>query len=134
MSFLRKLFGQKNTPPPKAAWASSQPPAKDPNLIRVHDAYGCELFITREDRRDSVLLGNIKKAWDKPDELYGMIVTALNDGFRSNIVEAAQHLHDIDPDPVRGACVSGIVLLEKGRLAETEAVFKKHIAKHGEDG
>jgi len=103
-------------------------------MIRVHDAYGRELFITRDQWRDSVLLGNIEKAWNSPDELYQMIIGALNDGFRSDVVKAAQHLHKIDNDPVRGACVWGIVLNEEGRLDEAESVFKNHIAKHGEDG
>jgi len=138
MNLFRKLFGPKNEPP-KPAPASPPPlppvdPAKDPNMIRVHDAYGRELFLTREQWRDSVLLGNIEKAWNQPDALYGMILSALNDGFRADIVKAAQHLHDIDPDPVRGTCVWGIVLNEEGRLDEAEAVFKAHVAKHGENG
>ena len=63
-----------------------------------------------------------------------MIIGALNDGFRSDVVKAAQQLYKIDTDRVRGACVWGIVLNEEGRLDEAEAVFKNHIAKHGEDG
>lgn len=138
MSFLRKLFGQKDTPS-TAAPATPPPlppadPSQDPNLIRVHDAYGRELFITRDQWRNSVLLGNIEKAWDKPDELYQMILSALNDGFRSDVVKAAQHLYEIDPDHIRGACIWGIVLNEEGRLTEAEAVFKNHTARHGEDG
>ena len=138
MSFFGKLFGKKETPSSKNAAATAPlppgDPSKDPNLIRVHDAYGRELFITREEWRDSVLLGNIERVWDKPDELYGMIVSALNDGFRSDVVKAARHLYEIDPDPVRGACIWGIVLNEEGRLDEAEAVFKRHTAKHGENG
>ena len=137
MSFLTKLFGKGTPPPPPADAALQMPPedpSKDPNMIRVHDAYGRELFITREQWRDSVLLGNIEKMWNKPDELYGMILSALNDGFRSDVVHAARHLYNIDPDRVRAACVWGIVLNEEGRLNEAETVFKEHIAKHGDAG
>lgn len=52
MSFLGKRFGPK-TPPPEAppvpaAPAAPADPAKDPNRIRVHDAYGREMFITKQ--------------------------------------------------------------------------------------
>jgi tetratricopeptide (TPR) repeat protein len=135
MSLFGKIFGQKENRP-----ASSPPPvpaadpAKDPNMIRVHDAYGRELFITRNQWRDSVLLGNIEKAWNNPDELYHLIISALTDGFRSDVVKAAEQLYKIDLNPVRGACIWGIVLNEEGRLDEAEAIFQRHMAKHGEDG
>lgn len=136
MSFFRKLFGQAEKPTPPVVPPPLPPadPSKDPNRIRVHDAYGRELFITRDQWRDSVLLGNIEKAWNNPDDLYQMIIGALNDGFRTDVVKAAQQLHKIDPDRVRGACVWGIVLNEEGRLDEAESVFQNHIANHGEDG
>lgn len=106
MSFFKKLFGKgkpapvqaPSTPkPPAPASAPPSDPSKDPNMIRVFDGYGRELFITKQAWRDGVLLENLKKAWDKPDELYNMIVSALNDGFRSDVVDAARHLYKIDP-------------------------------------
>lgn len=141
MSIWKKLFGRKKEPPipPAPVRSASQPapvadPSKDPNLIRVFDSYGRELFITRQEWRDSVLLGNLKKAWDQPDQLYGMIVGALNDGFLSDVVDAAKQLYKIDPTPSRGACIWGIVLMEEGRLDEAEKVFRNHNSRHGEDG
>lgn len=137
MSFLGKLFGRKKDSPKTVSPttpANTTDPAKDPNLIRVFDSYGRELFITRQEWRDKVLLGNLKQVWDQPDELYGMIIGALNDGFRSDVVEAARQLHKIDPDITRGACIWGIVLMEEGRLDEAEKVFREHTDKHGEAG
>lgn len=137
MSFLGKLFRGKEAALPAASPLLPKPagdPSKDPDLIRVFDSYGRELFITRQEWRDNVLLGNLKNVWDQPDALYGMIVGALNDGFRADVVEAARQLFQIDPTPSRGACVWGIVLMEEGRLDEAEKVFRDHMAMHGEDG
>ena len=103
-------------------------------MIRVFDSSGRELFITRQAWRDDVLKPNLLKAWNQPDELYNMILSALNDGFRSDVVDAAQQLHKIDHDHVRGACVWGIVLMEEGKLDRAEKVFQDHAAKHGEGG
>ncbi|MBA4150135.1 MAG: tetratricopeptide repeat protein [Verrucomicrobia bacterium] len=103
-------------------------------MIRVHDAYGRELFISREEWRKNVLPGTIQPNWNNPDELYDVILGALNDGFRSDVIDAAQQLYKIDHEPVRGACIWGIVLMEEGRLDEAEKVFRDFLAKHGEDG
>jgi len=141
MSLFKKLFGgskpparvdgqggeAKDTPPPAD-------PAQDPNLIRVFDRYGRELFITKQDWRKNVLPGAIQAEWTNPDQLYGVILGALNDGFRADVVDAARQLHAIDKDAVRGACVWGIVLMEEDRLSEAEQVFRDFLAKHGESG
>ena len=63
MNFFKKLFG-KNQPAgnkpaaPPAQEGAAQPaidPAKDPNLIKVFDAYGQEMFLTKEAWRKDVL-------------------------------------------------------------------------------
>src|SRR2546421_6697817 len=141
MSFLKKLFSGSASPKKREAHqetaakaASPKDPAQDPNLIRVYDGYGRELFITKEQWRTNVLPGTIQSNWDKPEQLYSVIVGSLNDGFRSDVLEAAKHLYSIDTVPVRGACVWGIVLMEEGRFDEAEKVFRDFITKHGEDG
>lgn len=139
MSFFKKLFGKKDQPPCPAPQVppplpTEADPSKDPNMIRVHDAYGRELFITRQQWRDNVLLGNIQKAWNQPDDLYQMIVGALNDGFRSDVIDAARHLYVIDPNHERGACIWGIVLMEENHLEKAEKVFRDFLAHHGETG
>lgn len=121
--------------------ADSQPSSRsreemlnDPNLIRVYDKYGQELFITREQWRDNILMGNIEKAWNKPDELYGIIVQSLHDKFVKEIVPAAEQLHRIDPVPSRGSTILGIAYMETGRLDKAEKVLSCHLKKHGADG
>ncbi|MDB6093160.1 MAG: hypothetical protein JWM32_722 [Verrucomicrobia bacterium] len=139
MSFLKKLFGAKSTavdPVPTSALVKGAPsdPAKDPNMIRVHDAYGRELFITKQAWRDSVLLGHIKKVWDDPEALYSTIVQSLRDGFGADMVKPAEHLAEIDRDAERGAVVLAIVYREQKRLNDSEKVLRRHIERHGESG
>jgi tetratricopeptide (TPR) repeat protein len=139
MGFLKKLFGgrlpskQPEVPPPNLA-KSPQDPAQDPNMIRVFDAYGRELFIPKEEWRKSLLPEMLRSNWNKPDALYNIIISALNDGFRSDVIAAAEQLYKIDPQPLRAACIWGIVLMEEGRLDEAEKVFRDFMAKHGESG
>lgn len=145
MNIFQKLFGRKRATETAAASANTAParsetaapptdPFNDPNLIRVYDSYGREIFITRQQWRENVLGGTIRSAWDQPDELYGIIVSALNDGFRSEVVEAAEHLSKIDPLRTRGVCLWGVVLAEEGRLDEAEKLFSDFTATNGEDG
>jgi tetratricopeptide (TPR) repeat protein len=138
MSFLDRLFGKRPQTSQPAIAPLTQLPVEemrnDPNLVRVFDKFGRELFLTKEDWRKSVLPGTLQAQWNNPDQLYGIILSALNDGFRSDIVKAAQHLHAIEPQHVRGTCLWGIVLMEEGRLEEAEKVLRDFIAKHGEEG
>lgn len=136
MSIFEKLFGKK---PADKTVVTKLPirvtdPSKDPNMIRVYDQYGRELFISRDEWRKSVLGPNLKKVWNNPDELYNLIISALGDGFRSDVVDAAHQLYKIDTNPIRGACIWGIVLMEEDRLNEAETVFRDVTAKHGETG
>jgi len=64
MSFLKTLFGKKSQPPSAAA-----DPAQNGEQIQVHDQFGRELFISRDQWRKSVLPNTIRNAWTKPDEL-----------------------------------------------------------------
>jgi Tetratricopeptide repeat. len=145
MSFLDNLFGRKKPQPTQAASPTLRPatlppkqvpadPSNDPNMIRVYDAYGREMFIPKQEWRTKVLPGTIKTNWNNPDQLYGVIFVALNDGFFADVLDAAKQLQRIDPDPTRAACVYGIVLMKNDRLNEAERVFRLHLEKHGEDG
>lgn len=153
MSLLGKLFGKERepvnpssqpqqtgpTPPPakptaKAPDRTIEELRNDPNMIRVFDKYGREMFMTKEAWRTGVLPGTLQKEWDKPDALYSVIASALQDGFQADVVAATQHLYEIDTDPVRGACIWGIVLMKVGRLDESEGVFRDCTSKHGEQG
>ncbi|RBP42659.1 tetratricopeptide repeat protein [Roseimicrobium gellanilyticum] len=102
-------------------------------MIRVHDGYGREMLIPKSEWCDKVLLPNIRQAWNKPDELYDLLLAALNDELGSKVVDAAKHLFEIDPIHSRGTCIWGVVLMEEGRLQEAETVFRRYLEKHGEE-
>jgi tetratricopeptide (TPR) repeat protein len=108
--------------------------ADDPNLIRVFDKYGQELFITREEWRNNTLKGNVEKAWNNPEALYSLIVQSLNDNFVEDVVAASEQLSKIDPDLSRSATVQCIVYMEMGRVDEAEEVLSGHLSKHGKNG
>jgi tetratricopeptide (TPR) repeat protein len=133
LSIFNKLFPK--APPSNVSPAqTNSDPASDPNMIRVFDKFGKEMFIAKQDWRDKVLPGNLQQNWNNPDELYSIIVSSLNDGFRTDIIKASEHLYKIDSNFVRGACIWGIVLMEEGRLDEAEKVFSDYVTKHGLDG
>lgn len=70
MSIFGKLFKKPESPEQNAeAPRNSTDPANDPNLIRVFDKYGQELFISKDQWRTSVLPGTLKSQWDNPDQL-----------------------------------------------------------------
>jgi tetratricopeptide (TPR) repeat protein len=134
------LFGKKESQTEssgRSTEAGSAPkvdPGNDPNLIRVFDEFGRELFITKEHWRTTVLPGTLKKCWDNPDQLYSIIVGSLNDGYFTDVLGAAEHLYRIDPVTARGACIYGIVLTKNNRLDEAEAVLRSQMQKRGEEG
>jgi tetratricopeptide (TPR) repeat protein len=134
MEAPKNLSGKEYTLVSRMPADTHSDPPRDANLIRVFDHYGREHFVTKEQWRTQVLPDAIKSSWDKPTELYDVIVGALNDGLRSDVIVAAEHLYRIDPQPVRSACLWGIILTEENRLGEAEKVFRDFAAKHGDDG
>jgi tetratricopeptide (TPR) repeat protein len=133
VSFFKKLFGSKKQPAPKTLKLSAARASVNlDETITAHDKYGREIQITKRDWLDSVLLGNLKKAWGNPDELYGLIVSGFQDGFFAEIEDAVQQLAKIDPTPERGVTTLGILFLQTDRPAEAQRVLTQHIAKHGE--
>lgn len=106
---------------------------QDPNFVRVFDAYGQEVFVPRQQWRDEVLPGNLQAAANNPDELYAVLLNAMNDGFFAEIEPAAAHLQATDTNTVRGACIYAIVLLQLGRQEEAERILRTELESHGED-
>jgi tetratricopeptide (TPR) repeat protein len=146
MGLFDNLFGRKKSqarheqpapfkpatlPPKKEA---SGDLSKDPNLIKVFDGYGREMFITKEQWRANVLPSTLKENWNNAEQLGAIVIGALNDGFFPDVLNAAKQLHHIDSVPSRGACVYGIALMKNKRLDDAEKVFRNYIEKHGEEG
>lgn len=155
MGLFDKLFGKKPAAESKPAATPARPsggarpgqpvgpfaPAKpasasagQTDLIQVFDAYGRPMQITKEQWRIQILPGTIQKAWNSPDELYQVIVHALQDGFRADVLAAAEHLFRTDTIRARGTNLWGVVLLEEKRLDEAEGVFQDFLKSNPPDG
>lgn len=149
MSILKKLFGKKPTnepvpaahPPPAApdpvaapASATEQNPADNPNLIRAYDAYGREIYVTREQWRDNVLLGAIEQNWNDAEQLAGLIIQSLNDNFFEEMIRPAERLVELDANSERAVVLQAIVYMKVGRLDDSEKVLLAYCAQHGETG
>ncbi len=91
-------------------------------------------MLTKETWRTQVLPGMLSTNRDNPDELYKIIVGALQDGWPADVAEAAEHLYQTDPNHLRTACVWASVLLPLKRIDEAEQVLRSHIDRYGEDG
>ncbi len=127
------LFGQiKDSLSPKPAQASQKSNQED--LIKIYDKYGRELLITKEEWRKKVLPDIIKQHWNNSNELYKDIVTALRDGFFSDIIKASERLLEIDKNKEESYIVRAIVLKENGRLNDARAILQDYIDKYGETG
>ncbi len=106
---------------------------QDPNLVRVFDQYGQEVFVPKQQWRDEILPNNLQAAWTNPDELYAVMLNAVNDGLFAEIEAAAVHLRAIDPQPARAVCLLAIVQLQLGRTEQAERTLEDSLANDGED-
>jgi tetratricopeptide (TPR) repeat protein len=150
MGVFKKLFGRTSRLPQTSAQVpagntaapnrDAQPsrsagdPAKDPNMIRVLDGYGRELFISRQNWLDSVLKGNLDNAWNEPDRLATLLVQLLHDSFFDEAVRPAERLRELEPDAERSATLLGIAYLKTHRLEEAERTLSAYLQRHGESG
>lgn len=129
MGLLSKLFGKKS----RSEQAVAAQGTEGDGWIRVYDSYGRELALTKEQWRDNVLLGNLERVKDDPEQLYSMLAGALDDGFAADIVPYAEHLRRTDPNAARGATLLGVVYLQLNRLDDAERVFEAHRHEHGDE-
>jgi tetratricopeptide (TPR) repeat protein len=119
---------------PVAAPAAPEPTGTSASegMIRVYDQFGRAVTIGREAWRRDVLLPNLQSNQNNPDALYDLVVSALNDGFATEVLDSARHLAENDPQPQRGAMVLGIVLLHLKDHAGARDILERAIARHGE--
>jgi len=104
------------------------------NVIKLFDKTGGMVLVSKEDYRTRSLPASLSANRSDPEQLSAIIIASLQDGFFPDILEAAEHLQQIDPVRSRGTCVYGIALMKNGRLEEAERVFLSHMKQYGEDG
>ena len=128
MALLRR---HKKTPPP----IEEAPPEPEPEpRLTAYDAYGRAVSLTREEYRSRVLPATLRKNWDNPPGLYGAIVQGLRDDFAADLLDASEHLVEIDPDPERATTARGIVLMKTGDADGAEEVLRRYHGQHDPSG
>ena len=132
MSLVEKQEGLIAAENPEGNGQSGQ--ANAPETVRAFDQYGREVMVPREEWRTNVIPGMLKDAWDDAERLYGVILNSINEGFVSEMSDAAQHLLAIDPVAARGTCMAAIVLASTGKRDDAERLLTEFTAKHAEDG
>jgi tetratricopeptide (TPR) repeat protein len=134
VNLLESILGRRKKPIAAAAQTPSVDFSLDPDSISVVDGDGRESFILRDTWRRRVLPSAIRSSWNDPDELYSVIVGALDEGFFAEVADAAQHLYEVEGERARATCAWGIALTKAGRLEEAEKVFRQYLDHHPEDG
>jgi len=109
-------------------------PRESANLIQLFDKSGATIYVSREQWRTGSLPAMLSANRADPEQFSAIIIGAIKDGFFADVLEAAEHLYQIDTVPSRGTCVYGIVLMKNDRLEDAERIFLSHIQKYGEDG
>jgi len=112
------------------------------NSIKLFDSSGNAYSYPKKDWGEKILPEELKKVWDNPDNLYGLLVMSLRDGFDHELIEGGLRLKSIDKDKDRAYTVLGIIyvrsnelkkaehnLLEGFRLSDKPAVLKTNLAK-----
>jgi tetratricopeptide (TPR) repeat protein len=105
-----------------------------PDTIKVVDSYGRPMEIARSEWRDKMLLPALRQHWDEPDELYRLIVQALDDGMVADVREASARLVQIDPMIERGHAIDAIVRLKLDDTRGAEASLRAAMLAIGETG
>ena len=131
MALLRRR--KKAASPADDAGADEVAPAPEERLT-AYDAYGRAVSLTREEYRTRVLPATVRKNWENPPGLYSAIVQGLRDDFAADLLDASEHLVEIDPDPERATTARGIVLMKTGDLDGAEEVLRRYHGQHDPSG
>ena len=132
LNFLSRLFGKK--PSTAAVQKDTDGGVADEPLVKVYDKYGKEVYITRKSWVEQILPDALEESRDDPDQLYGILVDALEEGVSSTLISYGELLRRTDPNPVRGGTLLSIIYMRSERLDEAESVLLELIAEHGESG
>lgn len=133
MNIIRGIFEKRKNADAAVTAPAAGDPSKDPNLVRVFDDYGRECFVTKEQWRDMLVKGLEKDKGD-PERLYNGLVTALRDGYFEEVLPAARHLADLEPDSSRSAMILGIIYLHIKQLEQARNTLEVFITRNGDNG
>jgi tetratricopeptide (TPR) repeat protein len=99
--------------------------------IRMFDADGREVKVSRKEWAEEILPDAIQRAGDNPEALYAVLVAALNEKMGPHVLEAIRHLAKIDTDPQRPVLLEGTALMQDNKTDQAERLFQSYIDEHG---
>ena len=82
-------------------------------MRRIEDQVRCSARVLAP-HRVRVLPNALEKTWNQPDQLVGHVIFAMRQGFAPDVLDAARHLADTDPQAGRGGALLCVCLLEVG--------------------
>jgi len=103
-------------------------------MIEFYDAYGRKMLISKLKWVNKVLPNQIQKHWNEPTELYNDILLSINDGLAEYVIDAAQHLKEIDNINERGYVILSIVHMKTNRNSDAQSVLEEYIKFYGKTG
>lgn len=128
MGKLDVLFGKNNADEAKNIEKNSEDKRE---FIECVDRRGNKVEMPIEKWKNEVIPAKLKNAWNNPTALYEEIITAVNDGFAEEVVDAAKHLKEIDDIKERAATTLGIVYMKCNRIIDSEKVLNDYIIENG---
>ena len=102
----------------------------DEELITVFTQEGHPLKISREQFRKDILPKQIEEIKSNSEELYKLIVTAVNDNMAEDVLEASKYLYENDDIKERAVIGYGLVLTTLKKYDEAEAVFSSFLSEN----
>lgn len=100
--------------------------------ITAYDGRGRKVVIPRDEWEKRVLPHNLRQAWDDPQALYAHILRALDDEFAHVVLDAAERLAAIDPQPERGIVTLAITQMRNDLPEKAERTLCDFLDEHGE--
>jgi tetratricopeptide (TPR) repeat protein len=100
-------------------------------MISYLDEEGQEVSLPREEWKRKVLVKLLQQSWSDSDELYEVIITALEYGFFKAITKAVVRLFDIDENKERAYTVKSIVCMKNNMWADAKSVLEEYIDSYG---
>ncbi|MFK7742662.1 MAG: tetratricopeptide repeat protein [Planctomycetota bacterium] len=117
--------------------SAAVPPESDPKEPATHvealDAQGRRVRIPREEYRTRVLPDMVKANEANPEQLTGVIMQAVQQGFAEDVIGAANKLTVVDKqNPERALSVLAVVQRDTGELDLAEATLRELLQKKPE--